>query len=83
MHSSMIEFWGETDVQVDDKKEGVELVRCLYCGRDIPDHHPNCMHCGAPSHFQKRDRMDVRKKFLIYFVILTIFTIVVAFLLPR
>lgn len=66
----------------EDKKEG-DLVRCLYCGRDIPDNHPNCMHCGAPSHFQKRGRLDVQKRFLVYFVILTICVLLLAFLLPR
>lgn len=66
-----------------ESKKTVRLVRCLYCGRDIPDHHPACMHCGAPSHFQKRGRLDVRRKFLIYFVVLSVLVLLIAFIAPR
>jgi predicted nucleic acid-binding Zn ribbon protein len=67
----------------EDKRGAVDLVRCLYCGRDIPDDYPSCPHCGAPSHYQKRGRLGVRRKFIIYFIALTIFVLVVAFLAPR
>lgn len=66
-----------------EKTCGPNLVRCLYCGRDIPDDHPACMHCGAPSHFQQRNRRDVRRRFLIFFVILTVAVLAIAFIAPR
>ncbi len=61
----------------------IRLVRCLYCGRDVPDDLPACPHCGAPSHFQRRNRLDVRRKFVIYFVVLTVLVLAIAFWAPR
>ncbi len=59
-------------------------VNCLYCGADVPDEADRCPACGAPSHFQKRGfRLGARERFLLYFGILAVASIVVALLLPR
>ncbi|MET0110332.1 MAG: protein nirD [Candidatus Thiodiazotropha sp.] len=59
-------------------------VNCLYCGESIADDIDHCPHCGAPSHYQKRGfRIGGREKFLIFFVVLSAATLIMALLLPR
>lgn len=59
-------------------------VKCLYCGKDIPEDSEACPHCQAPSHFQRRGmRFGARRRFILLFVLLVIFVFTMAFLLPR
>jgi predicted nucleic acid-binding Zn ribbon protein len=59
-------------------------VNCLYCGKPIADDAEHCPHCGAVSHFQKRSSDSrVRRRFVIFFIVVTLFTLIMAFVLPR
>ncbi len=59
-------------------------VECLYCGAKVPPDASHCPECGAVSHFQQRGyRAGVRRKFVIWLVLLTIFSFFMAFWLPR
>jgi len=59
-------------------------VNCLYCGAIVPDESERCPVCGAPSHFQKRGfRLGAQSRFLLYFAVLAVASLVIALLLPR
>lgn len=59
-------------------------IKCLYCGEQIADDVARCPQCGAISHFQKRGyRAGARRKFLIFFIAVTLFSLFMAFWLPR
>ena len=59
-------------------------VKCLYCGAEIPEDSAHCPRCGAASHFQQRGyRAGVRKRFIIWLVVLTLFSLFMVFWLPR
>lgn len=59
-------------------------VNCLYCGAAIPDDQAACPSCGAPSHFQKRGfRTGARARFVLFFILLSVASLLIAFWLPR
>jgi predicted nucleic acid-binding Zn ribbon protein len=59
-------------------------VKCLYCGRRIPDDVAVCPHCGAVSHFQKKGyRAGARRRYILLFTILVLLCTFFAFWLPR
>jgi ABC-type ATPase with predicted acetyltransferase domain len=59
-------------------------VHCMYCGKHIPDNVPECPHCGAPSHFQTRgNRPAANRRFIIFFIAVTLFCLFMVFWLPR
>ncbi len=59
-------------------------VNCLYCGKAVPDDVARCPHCGAVSHFQRKGyRHGARLRFLIFFLVLVVMALVLAFWLPR
>ena len=61
-----------------------DQVECIYCGARIPDDLPHCPKCGAVSHFQQRgERPHVRRRFLIWFWLLVLFSMVMMWWLPR
>ncbi len=61
-----------------------DQVNCLYCGKRIPADTSHCPHCGAVSHFQEKGyRAGVRKRFVIWFIVLVIFCGLMIVWLPR
>ena len=59
-------------------------VNCLYCGKAVSDQEATCPACGAPSHFQQRGfRLGARQRFILYFAILAICSLLIALILPR
>jgi len=59
-------------------------VKCLYCGASVPADSSHCPTCGAVSHFQQKGyRAGARRRFLVWLLLLTIFSIFMAFWLPR
>ncbi|HHH13462.1 MAG TPA: protein nirD [Thiolapillus brandeum] len=61
-----------------------DQVKCLYCGANVPADSSHCPGCGAVSHFQRKGyRAGARRRFLVWLLLLTIFSIFMAFWLPR
>jgi len=59
-------------------------VNCLYCGKSLSDEAATCAACGAPSHFQKQGfRLGGRRRFLLFFVMLSLACLLIALWLPR
>lgn len=61
-----------------------DQVKCLYCGKNIPADSARCPECGAVSHFQERGyRVGVRGKFIAWFIVLVILSMIMVLWLPR
>jgi len=59
-------------------------VNCLYCGKAISDDVAICPHCQGVSHFQKRGyRRGARRRFILFFIVVAITTLLLALWLPR
>jgi len=59
-------------------------VKCLYCGKEVPGDVSHCPHCGAVSHFQQKGyRAGMRRKFILWLVVLTLFSAAMILWLPR
>jgi len=59
-------------------------VNCLYCGKRISDEVAHCPHCGAVSHYQRKGyRAGARWRFVLFFVVLVMLSLFIAFWLPR
>ncbi|HIE56325.1 MAG TPA: protein nirD [Chromatiaceae bacterium] len=61
-----------------------DRVKCLYCGKAIPQDVSHCPHCGAVSHFQQKGyRAGVRNRFMIWLLVLTLVSFFLILWLPR
>lgn len=59
-------------------------LTCSHCGRTIPDNLTRCPNCGTAIENQQQPAYNAsQKRFILWFVLLTIFCIVFALLLPR
>lgn len=62
----------------------MNTVKCLYCGKKIPEDAAQCPHCGAVSHFQKKGyRAGARRKFVLLFIALVVICAFFILWLPR
>lgn len=62
----------------------MQQVNCLYCGKETPDASATCIHCGAPSHGARRTAgRNRQRRFVWFFIALTIAVVAAMFILPR
>lgn len=65
-------------------KESSNQVTCIYCGQSVADNIAHCEHCGGVSHFQERGyRAGARHRFFYLVIGVSVFSLSMAFLLPR
>ena len=59
-------------------------VHCMYCGAQIDDRLEFCPQCQAPSHYQQRgSSLAKTKKFILFFILLSLFVTAMILWLPR
>jgi predicted amidophosphoribosyltransferase len=59
-------------------------ISCSHCGQVMPDSYTRCPVCGNDVDKQaKLVRSKPQQRFVVWFVVLTIFCLVVALWLPR
>ncbi len=56
-------------------------VTCSQCGQMMPDSYSRCPVCGQT--IDNRVQSTAQKRFVVWFVLLTIFCVVLALWLPR
>lgn len=62
----------------------MDEIRCVNCGEKVPQDADICPHCNAVPSFSKMGKKkDPQRNFKIFFILLTIFCIVMGFVLPR
>lgn len=62
----------------------MNYVICSHCGRTMPDSCTRCPQCGAAIKNQHQGAYNpYQKRFIVWFVLLTIVCIFFALLLPR
>jgi predicted amidophosphoribosyltransferase len=62
----------------------MKYVICSRCGQTMPDSHTHCQVCGTAIKNQSHPAHNrAQKRFVIWFILLTIFCFSVAIWLPR
>ena len=62
----------------------MDEIKSVNCGEMVPHDADVCPHCNAVPSFSKlAEGKDPQRKFKIFFVLLVLFCLIMAFLLPR